>query len=394
MAALAPPVAALRLAVRRALTGLAGRGPVLVACSGGADSLALAAATAFVAPRLGRGVGLVTVDHALQDGSDRRAADVAAWAVGAGFAPAEAVRVDVAGRPGGPEAAARVARYEALADAARRHGAAALLTGHTRDDQAETVLLALARGAGPRGLAGMPPRRDLAGVPLLRPLLDVSREETRKACAALGLTPWDDPHNTDPSYARARVRADVLPALVRALGPGVLDNLARTARLVAADTAALDALAAAALSAPAGEPAAASASVAEPAALSAPAAPDARSASAPDAGFASVAEPGAASGAAGPVPAAVGGSVPAGVRAPGGGLAVAALAGLAPAVRTRVLHAWARELGAPPAALSHRHVEALDAMVTDWHGQGEVHLPGGLRVARRVGRLTVAARAG
>ncbi|MEU8186769.1 tRNA lysidine(34) synthetase TilS, partial [Micromonospora carbonacea] len=255
---------------------------------------------------------------------------------------AEAVRVDVAGRPGGPEAAAREARYQALAEAARRHGAAALLTGHTRDDQAETVLLALARGAGPRGLAGMPPRRDLAGVPLLRPLLDISREQTRKACAALGLSPWEDPHNADPSYARARVRADALPALVRALGPGVVDNLARSARLAAADAAALDELAAAALSAD--SPAAAS--------------------SATDG--------------------------PAGVRAPGGGLAVAALAGLAPAVRTRVLHAWARELGASPAALSHRHVGALDALVTDWHGQGEVHLPGGLRVGRRAGRLTAA----
>jgi tRNA(Ile)-lysidine synthase len=339
MAALAPPVAALRLAVRRALTGLAGDGPVLVACSGGADSLALAAATAFVAPRLGRRAALVTVDHALQDGSDRRAAAVAAWAAGAGFDPAEAVRVDVAGRPGGPEAAARDARYAALTEAARRHGAAALLTGHTRDDQAETVLLALARGAGPRGLAGMPPRRDLAGVPLLRPLLEVSREETRKACAALGLTPWEDPHNTDPSYARARVRADVLPALVRALGPGVLDNLARTARLVAADTAALDALAAAALTGAAGEPA----------------------------------DGGPAGGA--------------GARAAGGGLSVAALAGLAPAVRTRVLHAWARELGALPAALSHRHVAALDALVTAWRGQGPVHLPGGVLVARRAGRL-------
>ncbi|WFE58397.1 tRNA lysidine(34) synthetase TilS [Micromonospora sp. WMMD712] len=342
MPALAPAVAAVRLAVRRALTGLPGAGPVLVACSGGADSLALAAAAAFVAPRLGRPVGLVTVDHALQAGSDRRAADVAAWAAGAGFAPAEAVRVDVAGRPGGPEAAAREARYQALAEAARRHGAAALLTGHTRDDQAETVLLALARGAGPRGLAGMPPRRDLAGVPLLRPLLDIGREQTRKACAALGLSPWEDPHNADPSYARARVRADALPALVRALGPGVVDNLARSARLAAADAAALDELAAAALSA------------ASPAAAS----------SATDG--------------------------PAGVRAPGGGLAVAALAGLAPAVRTRVLHAWARELGASPAALSHRHVGALDALVTDWHGQGEVHLPGGLRVGRRAGRLTAA----
>ncbi|WP_433388347.1 tRNA lysidine(34) synthetase TilS [Micromonospora sp. KLBMP9576] len=325
MAALAPPVAAIRVAVRRALTDLTPSGPVLVACSGGADSLALAASVAFVAPRLGRAAGLVTVDHGLQEGSAWRAAAVVTWAGEAGLSPAESVRVEVAGRPGGPEAAAREARYRALAEVADRLGAAALLTGHTRDDQAETVLLALARGAGPRGLAGMPARRDLDGVPLLRPLLEVGREQTRAACALLGLRPWDDPHNADPSYARARVRADVLPALVRALGPGVLDNLARTARLVAADNAVLDEAADAAL---------------------------------------------------------------ADARHPDGGLAVRALAGLPPAVRGRVLHAWARELGAPPTALSHRHVTALDTLVTGWRGQGAAHLPGGLRVLRRDGRLT------
>jgi tRNA(Ile)-lysidine synthetase-like protein len=324
VAALAPPVAAIRVAVRRALTHLPSGGPVLVACSGGADSLALAAATVFVASRLGRPAGLVTVDHGLQDGSARRAEAVAAWARTAGFAPVVAVRVEVAGRSGGPEAAAREARYEALTEAARQHGAVAVLTGHTRDDQAETVLLALARGAGPRGLAGMPGRRELAGVPLLRPLLDIGREQTRAACAVLGLSPWQDPHNTDPSYARSRVRADVLPALVRALGPGVVDNLARTARLVAADNAALDEIAAAAL-------------------VSA--------------------------------------------RHPAGGLAVAELAGLPAAVRGRVLHAWARELGAVGGALSHRHVAALDALVTDWHGQGPTDLPGGIRVLRSGDRL-------
>ncbi|MEV6368658.1 tRNA lysidine(34) synthetase TilS [Micromonospora musae] len=327
MAVLAPPVAAIRVAVRRALTGLPGKGPVLVACSGGADSLALAAATAFVAPRLGRRAGLVTVDHGLQEGSAERAAEVVAFAAELGLAPVELVRVEVAGRRGGPEAAAREARYEALGTVAVRHCAAAVLTGHTRDDQAETVLLALARGAGPRGLAGMPARRDLAGVPLLRPLLGITREQTRAACVVLGLKPWVDPHNSDPAYSRARVRSDVLPALVRALGPAVLDGLARTAGLVAEDNAALDDLAEAALAT---------------------------------------------------------------ARDPAGGLAVPALAVLAPAVRSRVLHAWARELGAPPSALSHRHVAALNALVTAWRGQGPAHLPGGLRVLRRADRLLLA----
>ncbi|WFE51372.1 tRNA lysidine(34) synthetase TilS [Micromonospora sp. WMMD1155] len=326
MAALAPPVAAIRVAVRRALTGLPPDGPVLVACSGGADSLALAAATVFVAPRLGRSTVLVTVDHGLQVGSAQRAEAVAAWARGAGFTAASVARVEVAGRPGGPEAAAREARYEALTEAARQHDAVAVLTGHTRDDQAETVLLALARGAGPRGLAGMPARRELEGVPLLRPLLEIGRDQTRAACAVLGLSPWQDPHNTDPSYARSRVRADLLPALVRALGPGVVDNLARTARLVAADNAALDEVVAAALTA---------------------------------------------------------------ARHPDGGLSAPTLLALPPAVRGRVLHSWARELGALPGALSHRHVSALDALVTAWRGQGPADLPGGVRVLRRADRLSV-----
>lgn len=154
MAAISPSVAAIRVAVRRALAELPADGPVLVACSGGADSLALAAAAAFVAPRSGRTAGLVTVDHGLQAGSAERAEAVARWAEQAGLSPVEVVRVEVAGRPGGPEAAAREARYQALVEVAGRHRAAALLTGHTRDDQAETVLLALARGPAHVGWPG------------------------------------------------------------------------------------------------------------------------------------------------------------------------------------------------------------------------------------------------
>ena len=320
MARIPASVAAVRRAVRRSLSELPAGALVLVACSGGADSMALAAATTAVVPRLRLSAGLITVDHGLQDGSADRAAAVAAWARDAGFDPVEVAEVKVGGLPGGPEAAARTARYAALTAAAERHRAAAVLLGHTRDDQAETVLLALARGAGPRGLAGMPYRKG----PLLRPLLEVARADTRKACAALGLAVWTDPHNSDPAYARSRVRAGALPALIAALGPAVVDNLARTAGHLAADAAALDALAAAAL---------------------------------------------------------------ADARAGDGGLRVAGLAGLPDAVRTRVLHAWAAELGAPRGALSHRHVAALDALVVGWHGQGPTALPGGALVARRAGDL-------
>ncbi|MGH8869182.1 MAG: tRNA lysidine(34) synthetase TilS, partial [Actinomycetes bacterium] len=231
-----PAVASVRLAVRRALEPVGAGDLVLVACSGGADSLSLAAAAAFEAPRLGLRVGAVTVDHGLQDGSASRATALARTLGAMGLSPSEVVRVEVDGE-GGPEAAARRARYTALDGAATRLRAAAVLLGHTRDDQAETVLLGLARGSGARSLAGM---RAVSGR-YLRPLLDVSRTTTEAACAASGLEPWSDPQNTDPAYARARVRHEALPVLDRLLGPGIADALARTARLLADDADALDA---------------------------------------------------------------------------------------------------------------------------------------------------------
>ncbi len=153
-------VAAVRCAVRDSLAGLDAGSLVLVACSGGADSVALAAAAAFEAPRLGQRVGGVTVDHGQQLGSTSRAATVAALLTGLGLEPVEAISVDVSAHSGGPEAAARAARYGALDGVADRLGAAAVLIGHTLDDQAETVLLGLARGSGTRSLAGMAAVRD------------------------------------------------------------------------------------------------------------------------------------------------------------------------------------------------------------------------------------------
>jgi tRNA(Ile)-lysidine synthase len=221
--------------VRACVSDLAAGELVLVACSGGPDSLALAAALAFVAPRAGLRAGGVTVDHGLQDGSAARAASVAAALTGLGLEPVRAVSVTVRG-DGGPEAAARTARYDALSAVAAELGAAAVLLGHTLDDQAETVLLGLARGSGPRSLAGMPPRRGV----FRRPLLGVRRSVTAAACAALGLDPWDDPHNADRRYTRVRVRLDALPALEAALGPGVAEALARTADQLRADAEVLE----------------------------------------------------------------------------------------------------------------------------------------------------------
>lgn len=229
-----PAVAAARLAVAGAIEDLDPGARVALAVSGGADSLALAAAAAF-AGRDGRlALEAVVVDHGLQDGS-AEVARRAAEQVGSLGVTAAVVRVDV-GTSGGTEAAARAARYAVL-DALEVE---AMLLGHTLDDQAETVLLGLGRGSGPRSLAGMAP---VAGR-YRRPFLGLRRTTTEQVCRALGLDPWHDPHNADPRFRRVRVRHEVLPLLEDVLGGGVAEALARTASLSRADADLLDALAA------------------------------------------------------------------------------------------------------------------------------------------------------
>lgn len=229
----------MRLAVRSALSELPTGRTVLVALSGGADSLALAAATAFEAPKLGLRAASLTVDHALQQGSAEVAERTASMATELGL-DADVARVDVSG-DGGPEAAARDARYGALRRAARAAGASAVLLGHTLDDQAETVLLGLARGSGAASLQGMAPaREDDEGLQWMRPLLGVRRSTTQSFCAASGLIPWEDPHNTDGRFARVRVRDRVLPVLESELGPGIAEALARTATQLREDAEAFD----------------------------------------------------------------------------------------------------------------------------------------------------------
>lgn len=230
------------LAVAQAITAALSEADhgLLVACSGGPDSLALAAGAREVTRRTGRPLAAVIIDHRLQDGSDTVAASAGDQLSRLGIAPVEIIAVDVDhGAGDGPEAAARAARYAALHEAAERLGATTVLLGHTRDDQAETVLLGLVRGSGPRSLAGMVVRSGR----LLRPLLDLPRATTEQACAEAGLTPWHDPHNADPAYTRVRVRDRVLPVLEAELGPGVAAALARTARLARADADLLDGLA-------------------------------------------------------------------------------------------------------------------------------------------------------
>lgn len=305
------------LRIVQALDALA-PGPWVVACSGGADSLALAWGAAHVAARRGTPARAVIVDHGLQPGSDAVAARVrdrlghlpsrdgsAALALAA-----TVVQVEVTDAGAGPEASAREARYAALV-AAAEPGERVLL-GHTLDDQAETVLLGLARGSGARSLAGMPPERGV----FARPLLGLGREVSAACCAELGLTPWADPHNADRRFARVRVREAVLPVLERELGPGVREALARTAVQLRRDADVLDALA--------------------------DAEPDADE------------------------------------------LNCRRLAGLEPAVRDRIVRGWLRARGASDLATG--HVDAVTALVTDWHGQKGIDVPG-LRVVRKDGVL-------
>lgn len=318
-----PPGTTLSRSVRAGATD-SGQPLVLVACSGGADSMALASALAFEAPKLGVRAGGITVDHGLQPGSDLRAEEVVLRLTELGLDPVESVAVTV-GRGGGPEAAARDARYAALDAALERHGATAVLLGHTRDDQAETVLLGLARGSGIRSLSGMAAVSGADGR-YRRPFLQLDRQTARKACMVQSLSVWDDPHNADPAYTRSRLRHEGLPALEKALGKGVVEALARTAQLSRDDADALDT-------------------------------------------WARQAEPA--------------------VRDAAGLLECAKLYALPPAVRRRILRRAAIEAGAPAGSLFARHIEEVDRLITGWRGQGAINLPGRVVAQRQGGRLVI-----
>jgi tRNA(Ile)-lysidine synthase len=319
-----PAVAAGRLAVRDQLKDIPEGSLVLVAVSGGTDSMALAASLAFEAPRAGMRAGAVIVDHQLQDESSAVAHRAGVTCRQLGLDPVEVVTAEVRTTGAGPEADARNARYAVLEQVADRCRAALILVGHTRDDQAEQVLLGLARGSGARSLSGMPVRRGR----IVRPFLALPRATTRAVCSAHGIEPWDDPHNDDESFRRVRARK-VLEILEGELGPGFGAALARSADLLREDADYLEELARRARTA-------------------LPTAPG---------------QP---------------------------GVDLDALAALPRAVRTRVWRILASEAGAPIADVSAAHVESLDALLTAWHGQGPLHVPGGIAVARddRVIRFT------
>ncbi|MBA0127881.1 tRNA lysidine(34) synthetase TilS [Haloechinothrix sp. YIM 98757] len=303
-------------------------GVVGVAISGGADSLALADAAAYCCARLGMATRGLVVDHRMQDGSAATAAWAAETARSLGVAETRVLPVDVHGA-GGPEAAARQARYAALRAAMPEDGALVLL-GHTRDDQAETVLLGLGRGSGPRSIAGMRP----LDPPWARPLLDLPRSDTQLACAELGVRPWHDPHNADPRFTRSRLRTEVFPLLEDVLQDGVAGALARTAAQLREDLVVLDELA--------GDLYA-----------------KARVPGHGDPGTGDVAD----------------------------GLDAETLGTARAALRRRAIRHWLHAAGARD--LSDGHLRSVDALVSAWRGQGGVWLPGNLVASRSHGTLRV-----
>jgi len=307
---------ALRQAVRPWITQAEAR--VAIGVSGGADSLALAAAVALEAQPQNIEVIAVVVDHGLQESSARIALTAKSQLeqLGISHVIIKTVQVELVD---GVEASARRARYGAFEEVIKEHQPDYFFLAHTLNDQAESVLLGLARGSGSKSLAGM---QEVNGI-YVRPLLGIERATTEAACAEQKIEAWQDPHNEDLSYTRVRVRQEVLPLMEKLLGPGIIAALGRTAAIVRQDSEALDGYAQAFLA-----------------------------------------------------------------QSTFSVLSVEELAALPAAVRARVLREAIFRAGAPEGSLSAAHLAPVEALITDWHGQGLISLPGGVKVERISGRLS------
>ena len=317
-----PATVAVRSAVRDCLSTCSAGDNVIVAVSGGADSLALAAALLPETNSALLNLIAITIDHQLQEKSSEQAERVVAQLKELGILQSEIIKVTVE-LTDGLEASARRARYEALEQAAAKYNAKLIFLGHTLNDQAESVLLGLARGSGARSLSGMAK----CNGKYCRPLLKITREQTLAACSENNLSPWADPHNSDSQFARVRVRTDALPKLEESIGPGITQALARSADLLRDDADALD-------------------------------------------GWADQFSEGLDL----------------------ADLDIVLLAELPKAVRTRVLRKAIYAAGAPMGSISADHVANVEAFITSWHGQGACSLPGGVKVERISGRLSLLSR--
>jgi tRNA(Ile)-lysidine synthase len=311
-------VPAVRNAVRTWLENYEAGDTVLVAVSGGADSLALAHALSIEAKEFVITVIGVTIDHQLQEQSGAQAEKVKEQLKNFGLdCIIRKVNVDL---KNGLEASARKARYEALQEVAHEQRAVAVFLGHTRDDQAETVLLGLARGSGTRSLSGMAHHNGV----YVRPLLEITRVQNEQYCEEMKLQYWNDLHNENPDFSRVRVRNEALPVLEKSIGPGIAEALARSAHLLRDDADALD-------------------------------------------HWAKREE----------------------IHLDLSDMDCAHLETLPRAIRTRVIRAAIYGAGAPAGMVTLEHVSAVEALISAWSGQGALNLPGGVKVERISGRLSL-----
>ena len=311
-------VPAIRNAVRHWLEKFEAGDRVVVAVSGGADSLALAHALSVEAKKLVVTVVGVTVDHQLQTQSAEQAERVI-YQLSQLEITSVIKKVDVQITEG-LEASARKARYQALTETAKQENAVAVFLGHTMDDQAETVLLGLARGSGTRSLSGMAHHNGI----YVRPLLEITRQQTEQYCQEVGLTFWNDPHNLDSQFARVRVREQAMPVLEKTIGPGISEALARSAHLLRDDADALD-------------------------------------------DWAGREQ----------------------MHLDLSDLDCEHLALLPRAIRTRILKTAIYAAGSPSGTVNAEHVAAVEALISAWSGQGGLNLPGGVKVERFSGRLSL-----
>ena len=315
-----PPIE-MQNAVQNLLKDFEAGDSLLVGCSGGADSLALAWTALVVGKRLELKIGVIIVDHQLIPESSSVALNAKKQCEDLGIEEVIIKKVNVEQNHEGLEAAARIARYEAFENVLQETNAQVILLAHTQDDQAETVLMRLTRGSGAKSLSGM---AQVSGK-YLRPFLHLRKKLVHDSLDLIGLKAWQDPANTDHQFLRVKVRHELMPKIVEVLGESAISSLDKTSQLLRLDNQALEDLA--------------------------------------QQFFESQKD----------------------VKT--NGLEISELEKLPEAIRTRVLRICAIASGVHPGPFSFEHIEAIDALVKNWHGQGNVDLPGFIQATRVNGSL-------
>jgi tRNA(Ile)-lysidine synthase len=314
-----PALLELRNAVRFWFQKLEENSKVCIGVSGGADSMALAIVAKLEAADFNLDLVAVIIDHNLQENSAEVATSTKKKLESIGYSDIFVGKANVLVTDG-VEASARRARYLVFQQALETYGSKVFLLGHTKNDQAEGVLLGLARGSGTKSLSGM---AEISG-PFIRPFLNVDRSTTQAACDESGIEYWSDPHNLNTEFTRVRIRENILPLIEKEIGPGIIDALSRSAKILREDATALDEWA--------------------------------------ERTFGEV-DP--------------------------TDIEISFLVALPIAVRSRVLRLAIYAAGAPSGSISATHLEPIEAFVSDWRGQGHTSLPGGVKVCRISGRLSL-----